>query len=150
MTAPQNKPSDQTPKTLLTHMLAQVNDTALAAGRTRTFEDKSQWSSTDTSAYIGQPCGPTDSGPQQYQVDIVSAGVADPVTAAKKMVKHWQSLGYKVRYVGATDPTNGDYTEIAADFPNGSGLGYTVSKDISGIDASSQCSTDPAMSIKTK
>jgi hypothetical protein len=150
MTTGQHKQSGQTPHTLLVHMIGHVEDTAVVAGGTWTFEDKSPWIPGDTSGYIGQPCGDKDSGPQQYTVEIVSAGVADPVAAAAKVVRHWQGLGYKVRYVGPTDPANGNYTEIAADFPAGGGLGYTVSEAISSIDASSECSTDPGLSIKTK
>jgi hypothetical protein len=81
-------------------------------------------------------------------VDIVSTGVADPVAAAAKVVKHWQNLGYAVRYVGTTDPADNDLTEVAADFPDGGGLGYGVSTVNSAISASSECSTDPGLLIK--
>lgn len=145
----QQKQADNKPHALLVTMLGQVNDTALAAGGTWTFQDGTGWSPNDTSGYIGQPCGDDDFGPQQYTVAIISRGVDDPAAAAASMAKHWRSLGYAVRYVGTTDSTNNDLTEIAADFPNSGKLVFGVSKVTAGIQGASACSTDPGLSTKT-
>jgi translation initiation factor 1 (eIF-1/SUI1) len=74
----------------------------------------------------------------------------DPAAAAARIAKHWRSLGYSVRTVVPTQTDNFDYTEMSADLADGAGLGYTVSKKISGIQGASECSTDPALSTKTK
>jgi hypothetical protein len=54
------------PHAILARMLSQTNDTAVTAGGTWTFEDKSAWDPTDTSGYIGDPCSGSASGAQHY------------------------------------------------------------------------------------
>jgi hypothetical protein len=141
--------SSRTPRALLVETLGWVQETAVVAGGHWTFPDKSIWNAGDTSGYTGEPCG-DNSAAQQYNIDVVSSGVSNPVAAASAMVEHWKGLGYTVRHVGVTNHSNGDYTEIAVDFGGGAGLGYTVSTSISAIDASSECSSDPAMLDTTK
>jgi hypothetical protein len=142
--------SAQSPRVLLTRMIDRTNGTALAAGGVWTFEDKSKWVPSDTSGYTGVPCGDSDSGPQQYPVDIVSGGVADPAAAAARVGKHWEGLGYRVRTVVPPQADNANLTEIAADLPGSAGLVYSASTEISSISALSECSSDPAMLETTK
>jgi hypothetical protein len=137
--------STQGPRGLLTQVIARTNDTARAAGGVWTFEDKSPWVPSDTSGYTGVPCGDADSGPQQYPVQLNSGGVAGRSSSARQVAKHWEGLGYSVRTVVAPQADNSDFTEIAADLPNGAKLVYSVSTKISGIDALSECSSDPKM-----
>jgi hypothetical protein len=142
--------SAQSPSALLTRVLQRTDATAVAAGGVWTFEDKTPWVPSDTSGYTGVPCGDLDSGPQQYPVQLNSGGVADPASAAARVVQHWKSLGYQVRTVVPTQASNAQYTEVAADFPNGAGIVYTVSTKVSAIDALSECSSDPGMLLTTK
>lgn len=142
--------SAESPRALLTRLLDRTNTTAVAAGGVWTFEDGTPWVPSDTSGYTGVPCGALDAGPQQYPVGLNSTGVEDPAAAAARVVKHWKSLGYQVRTVVPTQASNADYTEVAADFPNGAGIVYTVSTKTSAIDALSECSSDPGMLLTTK
>jgi hypothetical protein len=142
--------SAKSPHALLTAVLERTDATAVAAGGVWTFEDKTPWVPSDTSGYTGEPCGDLDSGPNRYVVSINSAGVADPAAAAARVVTHWKSLGYQVRTVVPTQADNAQFTEVAADLPNGAGISYTVSTEISAIDAESECSSDPAMRHTTK
>ncbi len=144
------KTSAESPDALLKTVLERTNATAVAAGGVWTFEDKTAWIPSDTSGYTGVPCGDLDAGPQQYPVGLNSAGVADPASAAARVVKHWKSLGYQVRTVVPTQADNAHLTEVVAEFPNGAKIDYTVSTEISGIDALSECSSDPAMRHTTK
>lgn len=142
--------SSETPRSLLTRVIERTDDTAKAAGGVWAFDDTSPWLPNDTSGYTGVPCGSVDSGPQQYPVQINSAGVANPNASAARVVKHWKRLGYRVREVVPPQADNSQYTEVAADLPNGARIVYSVSTQISGIEALSECSSDPAMRNTTK
>jgi hypothetical protein len=137
--------STKSPRSLLSQVIARTDDTVRAAGGVWTFADKSPWVPSDTSGYTGVPCGDADSGPQQYPVQLNSGGVADPASSAKRVAQHWKTLGYSVRTVVPPQADNSDFTQIAADLPNGAQIVYSVSTKISGIDALSECSSDPAM-----
>jgi hypothetical protein len=144
MNQSRQQPSAQQPHALLVSMLNRVDDTVHEAG--------GAWPgwTTKTAGYTGVPCGSSDASAQQYSLSITSSGDPDPATAAAKMIKHWRSLGYSVRTVVPTDASNHDVTQVAADFPGGAAIGYSVSTVNSSIDASSECSTDPGMLHTTK
>jgi len=149
-TGSRGKASASSPDELLKTVLERTNSTAVAAGGVWTFEDGTPWVLSDTSGYTGVPCGDLDAGPQQYPVGLNSAGVADPASAAARVVKHWKSLGYQVGTVVPTQADGAHLTEVVAEFPNGAEIVYAVSTEISGIDALSECSSDPAMWETTK
>lgn len=137
------RPADE----VLGDLIARTDATVKAAGGT--------WPgwTTATAGYTAEPCGIDDSGPQQYKVTLTTKGSADPAGSAATVTALWKKQGWIVRTVVPVQAANADYTEVAADFTtdaDGGGLVFTVSHDITGIEAQSECSTDPAMNQTTK
>ncbi|MEO7018416.1 MAG: hypothetical protein ABI130_13685 [Leifsonia sp.] len=137
---PATAQKSMTPHEMIVETLGWARDTAEVAGGTWTYGDGTSWDPHDTTGYTSQGCG--GGTLNHYEIYLESAGSADPLAAAKRMMAHWKKLGYSARYVGSTDPSNGYLTQIAADLPNGAGITFAASNEGDTIIAYGQCSAD--------
>ena len=118
-----------------------------AGGGVWTWEDGTAWQGpSDRAGFIGASCGDES---YQYTVHILGPAEPDPGAAAARVAEVWQRQGWRVRTVFSS-PRPDVGIEIAVEFAAGGGVGYTVTNEISGIDAQSACSKDPGMLTPSK
>jgi hypothetical protein len=92
------------------------------------------------------PCSATGST-DEYQLTIQVYGppAADPSASAKAVYDGWKKAGYDAGIVSPLDRKNEDLIQIAATSPDGTEIGYSASKGITGINVESVCSADPSL-----
>lgn len=139
-----NSSTDNNSASTHEEFLAHVREAMAAAGGDWTFEDgETPWSLEVALHYDRETCfeGSTfaDTGSEHYDITLLGMGVESPADAVTKVSDIWRANGLEVQTV---IPASSGMPEIVGTAPDGTVIGYTVSKERSGIDAQSACTSN--------